>query len=164
MLSYMNYDLISQTQSAESEWMRMYRREDEQRLLDGIAQSCIAADVFVATTVIALLYFPEYATLVQNATLYILIAAYLAKQFGEFLVLITSHRNYVNNKSIFAIRAVNHPNPGAMYMCKLDWLNPQSVLDFRTCVVTLSLYEPPIYQTQEPTPKHPYNTRSKRRA
>lgn len=159
----MNSDLISQTYSNEADSKRFYRREDEQHILDGIAQACIALDIFVATTVVSLLCFPEHASMLQNAILYIMLGVYLAKQFGEFLVRITSHRNYVNNNNMFAIRNVNHPNPGALLICKLDWLNPQSFLDFRTCVVTLSSYEPPVYQTQESKPTHTYNTRSRRR-
>lgn len=164
MLSYMNYDLISQSYSHEADWKRMYRREDEQQILDGIAQACIALDIFVAITLLSLLCFPDHTSMIQNVTVYIMLLVYLTKQLGEFLVRITLHRNYVNNNTMFAVRAVNHPNPYALYMCKLAWLNPQSFLDFRTCVMTLSLYEPPVYQAAEPKPAHPYNTRSKRRS
>lgn len=168
MLSYMNSDLIAQTHSSEADLKRMYRRDggqEEQRLLDGIAQTCVSIDIFVTATIISLIYFPEHASMIQNVTLYIMLIVYLAKQFGEFLVRFTSHRNYVNNNTMFAIRAVNHPNPGALFVCKLAWMNPQSFLDYRTCVVTLSFYEPPppVSQAVEPKPAHPYNTRSKRR-
>lgn len=151
---------------------RRYRRDDEQRILDGIALGCVFLDIFVGTTFLSLLYFPEYVNLLQNASVYFMILFYLTKQLTGFILRLSAHRNFVNSQSMFAVRASDIPNPAAIYICKLEWANPESFLDFRTITVPLSLYEPPLptppsqpSQFSQPSPPtHPYNTRSKRRA
>jgi hypothetical protein len=137
--------------------------------MDGIFQACIFIDMFVVVTLLSFLSFPEHTQSIQTFTLYFLLFVYLAKQLGEFLFRITSHCRFVKNNTLFGIRAANHPNPGAMYLCRLAWLNPQSLLDFRTYTITMSLYEPMTAVREEPPQTervryaHPYNTRSRRR-
>ena len=178
MLSYINSDLIRQSHSYEADYRREYRPspQNEQYILDYVTILCISIDTYVVSTLVSLIYFPEYVSKFQNAALLLLFALYAGRQFGEFLWQLSQHREFVNSKKQFTIRAWENPN--MEHICELVWKNPDSVLDFRTVPVRIGqryIHEPviisrPVMETPaavptrvEPTQVRTYNTRSQAR-
>ena len=176
MLSYIHSDLIRQSRSYEAEYRRDYRPspQHEQHILDYITILCISIDTYVVSTIVSLFYFPEHVSTFQNAALLTLFTLYAGRQFGEFLWQLSQHREFVNSRKHFAVRAYEHPN--TEYICELVWKNPDSMLDFRTVPVRVGqrlIHEPVILsghaETPDPVPNpqrveqpqrvHAFNTR-----
>lgn len=182
----MHSDLISQTRSYEADYRRDYRPYplNEQQILDYITFLCIVIDTYVVSTLVSFIYFPEHISKFQNISLILLFTLYAGRQFGEFLWQLGQHREFVNSRKQFTMRAWESPN--IEYICQLVWNNPDSVLDFRTHPVRVGqrfirepviISQPQLQPQQQPQeqqiapvpavvyhPIHNYNTRSQARA
>jgi hypothetical protein len=170
MLSYMNSDLIKQPFSYEAVYTREYRptRQYEQYILDHIALICIVIDAFVISTFVSMCWFPDSVHTIQANVLSLIFALYIGKEIGEFIYQMQRHCEFVNTNKQFIVPSWENPN--MKYICKLEWMNPENFLDFRTVVVYVVTF--PTWTPTTPTTaiivaepqQHPYNTRSKARS